>query len=135
MKLNLFLGILQIVIGVGLGVLLGVLSPALVHLAVATLPIGGIAAAMATTATFALIFGGVFDVIEAANCAIFGTTFSWKRYFIQKAVSYSLCFAFGAVIYSIPAQYNLFKLIEKVEDALTYPVIYGECIIDILKIE
>jgi hypothetical protein len=84
---------------------------------------------MAITATFALIFGGVFDVIEAANCAIFGTTFSWKRYFIQKAV------AFGAVIYSIPAQYNLFKLIEKVEDALTYPVIYGECIIDILKIE
>ncbi len=80
---------------------------------------------MATTATFTLIYGGVFDVIKAANCAIFGKTFSWKRHLIQKAVTYSLSFAFGASIFYIPAKYNLFKLIEKFEDALTYPFIFG----------
>jgi hypothetical protein len=41
---------------------------------------------------YSLIYGGVFDVIKAANCAIFGKTFSLKQHIYQKAFFYSLSF-------------------------------------------
>jgi hypothetical protein len=48
------------------------------------------------TNDYSLIYGGVFDVIKAANCAIFGKTFSLKQHIYQKAFAYSLSFVLSA---------------------------------------
>ena len=107
-----------------MGTLLGVLATALAPLAVVTLPIGGFPATMATTATFSLIYGGIFDIFKAAYCAVFGKTFSWKQHIIQKGFSYGLSFAFGSFVFKYP-NFNPLKFIEKLEEYVSYPLIYG----------